>query len=160
MNYKYYQSDMESLNNEVTNRGIRVTKVLSAPLALVWNAWTKAEQIANWWGPDGFTNTIHTMEVMPDGEWRLTMHGPDGKTYPNRSKFLEIVHQKKIIFEHFNPNYVATIIFTSEGDQTLIDWSMVFETTQLFETVVKVFKADEGLYQNVEKLENYLKRTV
>jgi hypothetical protein len=33
---------------------------------------------------------------------------------------------------------------------------MLFETTELFETVVKVFKADEGLKQNVEKLTVYL----
>ena len=39
-------------------------------------------------------------------------------------------------------------------------WAMVFETTELFETVVKVFKADEGLHQNVEKLENYLKQKI
>lgn len=149
---------MESLNNEVTNRRIHVTKVLSAPLALVWGAWTKAEQIAVWWGPDGFTNTIHTMSVEQNGEWRLTMHGPDGKTYPNRSKFLEVVDQKKIVFEHFNPNYIATIIFEPQGKETLLHWSVVFETPELFETVVKVFKADEGLHQNVEKLEKYLKQ--
>lgn len=149
---------MESLTSEITNQGIRVTKVLSAPLPLVWDAWTKAEQIARWWGPDGFTSTIHTMEIVPEGEWRLTMHGPDGKTFPNKSKFLTIDHHEKIVFEHFNPNYVATVFFKAQGGQTLIDWSMVFETSELFETVVKVFKADEGLCQNVEKLENYLKK--
>jgi hypothetical protein len=33
-----------------------------------------------------------------------------------------------------------------------MEWTVLFETTELFETVVKVFKADEGLNQNVEKL--------
>lgn len=33
---------------------------------------------------------------------------------------------------------------------------MLFESTELFETVVKVFKADEGLTQNVSKLGKYL----
>lgn len=148
---------METLNPEVARREIKVTKVLAAPLSLVWDAWTSAEQIAVWWGPNGFTNTIHTMNVQPDGEWRLTMQGPDGKTYPNKSKFLEVVYLKKIVFEHYNPNYLATILFTSVGKETLIEWSMIFETPELFETVVRVFKADEGLQQNVDKLENYLK---
>lgn len=35
-------------------------------------------------------------------------------------------------------------------------WTIVFETIELFETVVKVFKADEGLQQNAEKPEAYL----
>jgi len=131
--------------------------MLSAPIDTVWQVWTSPEHIANWWGPDGFTNTIHTMDIRPGGEWRLTMHGPDGKRFPNKSEFVEIIQKEKIVFQHFNPNYLATIIFTPAGNETLMEWTMVFETTELFETVVKVFKADEGLKQNAEKLENYLK---
>jgi hypothetical protein len=29
-----------------------------------------------------------------------------------------------------------------------MEWTMLFKTTELFETVVEVFKADEGLKQN------------
>lgn len=97
---------------------------------------------------------------MAGGEWRLTMHGPDGKRYPNKSVFIEIVPFKKIVFQHFNPNYVATIVFHPKEKETLMEWTMLFETTELFETVVKVFKADEGLNQNVEKLENYIKQKI
>lgn len=149
---------MEKLSTETTNRGIRVTKALPATIDVVWKVWTTPEHIAHWWGPTGFTNTIHKMDVTANGEWRLTMHGPDGKTYPNKSVFVEIVTHKKIVFEHFNPNYLATIVFEPIGKETLLDWTMTFETHELFETVVKVFKADEGLNQNVEKLVNYLKQ--
>ncbi len=62
------------------------------------------------------------------------------------------------MFQHFNPNYIATIVFESKEKETSMEWTMLFETTELFETVVKVFKADEGLDQNAEKLENYLKQ--
>jgi uncharacterized protein YndB with AHSA1/START domain len=98
------------------------------------------------------------MDLFPGGEWKLTMHGPDGKRYPNKSLFVEIVPFEKIVFQHFNPNYLATIMFTPDGKQTLLKWTMLFETEDLFETVVKVFKADEGLNQNVKKLENYLEQ--
>lgn len=37
---------------------------------------------------------------------------------------------------------------------------MVFETAEMFDIVVKTFKADEGLKQNVEKLEAYLAKLV
>lgn len=97
---------------------------------------------------------------MPGGEWRLTMHGNDGKNYPNRSMFVEIVPFKKIVFQHFNPNYLATIVFEPKEKETLMQRTMQFETTELFETVVKVFKADEGLSQNVEKLERYLEQKI
>ena len=149
---------MEQTKNDEANRSISITKELNAPIGFVWDVWTKPEEIANWWGPAGFTNTIHTMDVKAGGEWRLTMHGPDGRTYPNKSAFTEIVPFKKIVFQHFNPHYLATIVFEPKDETTLLDWNMVFETAELFETVVKVFKADDGLKQNVEKLEAYLEQ--
>lgn len=149
-----------AINSETASRELRITGTLHAPVELVWQVWTNPEHIASWWGPTGFTNTIHKMEVKPEGEWRLTMHGPDGKNYPNKSVFKEIVPLKKIVFQHFNPGYIATIIFEPKEKQTFLDWTMVFETAELFETVVKIFKADEGQKQNVEKLEAYLKKII
>ena len=102
---------MKKANNNTANREMHITRMLNAPIDLVWEVWTNPEHIANWWGPSGYTNTIHKMEVIAGGEWRLTMHGPDGKDYPNKSMFIEIVPLKKIVFQHFNPNYIATIIF-------------------------------------------------
>ena len=151
---------MRKANNNTANREMHITRMLNAPIDLVWEVWTNPEHIANWWGPSGYTNTIHKMEVIKGGEWRLTMHGPDGKDYPNKSMFIEIVPLKKIVFQHFNPNYIATIIFEPKEKETLLEWAMLFETIELFETVIKVFKADEGLHQNVEKLENYLKQKI
>ena len=147
---------VKTANDNVANRELRITKMLNAPVELVWEVWTNPEHIANWWGPNGFTSTIHTMDVSEGGEWRLTMHGPDGKNYPNKSIFVEIVQRKKIVFQHFNPDYIATIVFAPEEKKTLVEWTMLFETTELIETVVKVFKADEGLKQNVEKLTVYI----
>lgn len=144
--------------SSAANRSINIHKLLAARVDAVWDVWVKPGHIANWWGPEGFTNTIHKMEVVPRGEWHLTMHGPNGKRFPNRSVFIEIIPLNKIVFQHFNPHYLATIIFESKGNETLLDWTMAFETPELFETVVKVFKADKGLEQNVEKLENYLKK--
>ncbi|MXV52648.1 polyketide cyclase [Pedobacter sp. HMF7647] len=149
---------MEQPKIAPTNKGISIKKTLNAAIDLVWEVWTNPGHIANWWGPTGFTSTIHKMEVIAGGEWRLTMHGADGKKYPNRSVFKEIILFEKIVFDHFNPNYVATIVFTSKENETLIEWTMEFETAELFETVVKVFKADEGLNQSVEKLEGYLSK--
>lgn len=151
---------MKETNNDTAVRSMRVTKILSAPIGQVWEVWTKPEHIAAWWGPNGFTNTIHKMDVAAGGEWRMTMLGPDGKTYLNKSMFVEIVPHKKIVFQHFNPNYMATIIFEPTEKETFMEWTMLFETIELFETVVNVFKADEGLNQNVEKLETYLKQKI
>ena len=140
------------------DREMRMTRTFKAPIDLMWEVWTNPEHIVNWWGPDGFTNTIHKMDFQEGGEWRMTMHGPDGTNFPNRSIFREIIPLKKIVFEHFNPHFITTVIFESEDEETQIDWSLLFDTAEMRETVIKAHKADEGQKQNLEKLEKYLSK--
>ena len=148
---------MEKRSNETSDRELIITRTLKAPIDLVWEVWTNPEHIANWWGPNGFTNTITTMDVTPGGKWNLVMHGPDGKDYKNESVFKEVILHEKIVYEHVSyPKFIATINFHEQGDETAITWHMLFETREQFVNVVKTFKADEGLKQNIEKIEVYL----
>lgn len=148
---------MESNQNDIKNRSLRVTRLLDAPVELVWEVWTRPEHIANWWGPNGFTNTITKMDITPGGEWDLVMHGPDGTDYKNKSIFTEVIPLKKLAYEHAStPKFVATIDFEVQGDQTFLQWHMLFESAEQLIQVVKTFKADEGLKQNVDKLVVYL----
>jgi len=147
---------MENKSN-THDREISISRKLNAPVELVWEVWTKPEHIANWWGPNGFTNTIAKMEMAPGGEWDLVMHGPDGTDYKNKSIFKEIIPCKKIVYEHVSaPRFVATIDFEEQGEQTLINWHMLFESAEEFIQVVKAYGAVEGLKQNIEKLNVYL----
>jgi uncharacterized protein YndB with AHSA1/START domain len=148
---------MENKKIITHDRGLTISGKLNAPVALVWEVWTQPEHNASWWGPEGFTNTITKMEVAPGGEWDLVMHGPDGTDYKNRSMFKEIIPFKKIVYEHVSgPKYTATIDFEDQGEQTLLTWQVLFETAEQYIQVVKTFKADEGLKQNIERFDAYL----
>lgn len=138
------------------SREMRTTRTFEAPIELLWEVWANPGHIVNWWGPSGFTNTIHKMDLQEGGEWKLTMHGPDGTNFPNRSIFMEIIPFKKIVFEHFNPHFITTVLFEAKGPETLIDWSALFDTAEMREIIVKAHKADEGQEQNLDKLGKYL----
>lgn len=86
--------------------------------------------------------------------WKI-MHGPDG-TDKNKSIFKEVIPKKKIVYEHVSPKFTATVNFEEQGETTLLTWHMLFETAAEFIQVVKTFKADEGLKQNIDKLNAYL----
>jgi PhnB protein len=151
---------MEEKNN-TADRELIISRLLNAPIDLVWEVWTNAEHIKNWWGPNGFTNTISTMDMKKGGEWNLIMHGPDGTDYKNKSVFKEIVKHKKIVYEHVSgPKFLATIEFESQGEKTFLKWHMLFQSKEEFIQTVKTFKADEGLRQNVEKLNHYLQTRI
>ena len=140
------------------DKELTITRVLNAPIDLVWKVWTDPDHIKNWWGPNGFTNTIFEMDVKPGGNWEFIMHGPDGKDYKNKSIFKEIIKHKRIVYEHLTgPKFRATIEFTPQGRKTLLEWQMVFDTPEERDKTVKTFKADVGLKQNIFKLEGYLK---
>lgn len=145
------------MENNIKDRELLVTRMLNAPIDLIWEAWTKPEHVAQWWGPNGFTNTITAMDMKPGGEWNLVMHGPDGIDYKNKSIFKEIILLKKIVYEHVStPKFTTTIEFEEQGDTTFLNWHMLFETKEQLIQVLKTFKADEGLKQNIEKLQVYL----
>jgi uncharacterized glyoxalase superfamily protein PhnB/uncharacterized protein YndB with AHSA1/START domain len=147
---------METMTNTI-DREIKLSRLLNAPIELVWEVWTNPDHIKNWWGPNGFTNTIHLMDVKEGGEWSFTMHGPDATDYKNKSIFKEIIKHKKIVYEHISgPKFLATVEFEPKGNKTSVTWHMLFESREQFIQVVKTFKADEGLKQNIEKLDRYV----
>lgn len=53
------------------------SRELDAPVEVVYKAFADPFYLKNWWGPEGFTNTIHEFDLRTNGKWLLTMHGPD-----------------------------------------------------------------------------------
>ena len=79
------------------------------------------------------------------------------RTYPNRSIFKEIILYKKIVFEHFNPHFITTVLFECKGEETHIG-TLLFYTAEICEIITKAHRADEGQKQNIERLEKYLSK--
>jgi uncharacterized protein YndB with AHSA1/START domain len=148
----------QSLIEYPSDREMVLTRSLDAPVKMVWDAYTKPEQVALWWGPKGFTNTIHEMVVKPGGLWRLTMHGPDGKDYPNRIEFIEVVEQKRLVYHHGddkNPRkFHVTTDFIAEGSQTKIVNRMRFPTAAECAAIKKF--AIEGYHSTTDRLIEHL----
>jgi uncharacterized glyoxalase superfamily protein PhnB/uncharacterized protein YndB with AHSA1/START domain len=152
---------MAKKGSDTSDREIKISRVFDAPVELVWEVWTDPEHLKKWWGPNGFTNTISQMDIKENGKWNLIMHGPDGTDYKNESVFKEIVPLKKLVYEHLSgPRFTATIEFEAQKNKTLISWHMLFETKEVFIQTVKTFKADEGLRQNIDKLQHYLETQI
>ena len=150
------RSEAAPANEERTISG---TRVIDAPRDLVWLMFERPEHIAKWWGPNGFTNTIHEMNFRPGGDWRFTMHGPDGRDYKNHDRFREIVKPEKIVLDHIStPHFQMTITLEDLGGRTRVRWVGLFDTVEERDHTVKVFNALEGLKENLQKLEAYVSR--
>jgi uncharacterized protein YndB with AHSA1/START domain len=127
------------------------SRLIEAGPAEVFAAMSDASRVARWWGPDGFTNTIHTFEFEPGGAWRLTMHGPDGNDYPNESRFTRIVPDQVFEIEHFSGHhFILTLELQAQGAGTLVSWRQTFDTVEHYAALAQfVAVANE---QNLQRL--------
>lgn len=144
----------------VVGKEIIGIKTFEAPRELVWSAWTDPKQVAIWWGPNGFTNTIHEMSVTPGGIWRFTMHGPDGVDYPNRVEFIEVVKPEKLVYDHgddSNPKQFHVIVrFEEEGSKTKLTMRTIFSSEEDIKKVADY--ALDGLKETLGRLREFLEK--
>jgi len=142
--------------SETAEREISITRILNAPKELVFEVWTDPKHIPEWWGPNGFTTTIHEMDLRVGGKWRHTMHGPDGKDYPNEATFTEIVKPDLIKFSHALPKFDVTVTFEAVGNKTKLTMTNVFETAEIRNLVAEKYGAVEGQVQTINHFEELL----
>jgi uncharacterized protein YndB with AHSA1/START domain len=150
---------IERSSSATADREIATTRVFDAPRDLVFDAWTDPQHVAQWWGPNGFTTTTHSMDVRPGGEWIFIMHGPDGTDYKNHIVYREVVRPERLVYDHVSgPLFHATVIFEAVGEKTRIRMQMLFETAELRNQVAEKFGAVEGLNQTLNHLEEHVKK--
>lgn len=128
---------------------IRITRIYDAPVQAVWDAWTDPEQVAQWWGPRGFTLTTHGKDLKPGGSWSYTMHGPDGVDYPNKTQYLEVEKYAKLVYDHGGNDdrpalFRVTVLFSEIRNKTKMEMSMSLPTPEAAEETRKFIKAAGG----------------
>lgn len=115
----------------------------------------RIKHVAEWWGPNGFTTTIHEMDVRPGGVWRFTMHGPDGVDYKNKIVFIEIAKPARIVYDHVSgPKFQVTATFDEQDGKTRITFRMLFESSAAYEAIRAY--ASEANEQNFNRLQAQL----
>lgn len=151
---------VESDALDAADRELRAVREFKAPLELVWKVWTDPEHIDHWWGPEGFSTTTHEMNVTEGGIWRQTMHGPDGRDYPNVIRYTTVKPRELIEYTHGEPGnldmFRTSVRFTATENGTHIEMRMLFPTAEDLERTIREAGADEGLKSTFNSLEAYL----
>jgi uncharacterized protein YndB with AHSA1/START domain len=136
---------------------LKFTRVLRAPRTLVWRCHTEPERLAKWWGPQGFTITIHEIDVRPGGVWRLTLHGPDGRDYPNKIVYRELVEPQLLDYDHGDFEHVRFHVrteFLEHGEDTKLVSRMTFASQAQRDATAKY--AVDGHASTMQRLDDLL----
>jgi uncharacterized protein YndB with AHSA1/START domain len=150
--------EMMEYEKEVT-----IERLIYAPRALVFKAWIDAKQLAQWWGPTGFSNPVCEFDARPGGTLRIDMRAPDGTVYPMTGVVREIVIPERLVFTSValnkdgNPMFenLNIVTFTDQGNKTgLSVTAKVVKTTA--EGLPYISGMDEGWMQSIDRVESYV----
>jgi uncharacterized protein YndB with AHSA1/START domain len=104
---------------------LRMTRVLPAPRADVWNAMTDPGELAKWWGPKGFTTPSLDFRPQVGESYRIAMQPPEGEPFHLRGEFRTVDPPTRLsytfIWDPPDPDdreTLATLVLEDRGDQT------------------------------------------
>ncbi len=139
------------------NREILSSRIINSPVEMVYQAFENPNHLKNWWGPEGFTNTIHEFDLRVGGNWILTMHGPEKGNYENSSVFKTVLPNKLISWERKSqPLFDMEIAFEKlEENKTQISFKMIFSTAEECEKMRKFVEPKNE--ENFNRLEREIK---
>lgn len=145
-----------------SDREILIVREYDAVPERVWAAWTDPQQLARWYGPDGFRITTHAWDLRPGGVWRFTMHGPDGADYPNWIRYKDIAPPRRLAYDHGGSKPDAAdfegfvTIEPLPGGRTRLSLRSVFPSKEARDHVVREYHAIEGGKQTLARLAEHL----
>ncbi len=105
------------------DRVLVITRLLAAPLALVFQAWTDPERMMRWYAPEGLETPYAEADLCVGGRFRVLMREADGKEHDVSGEYREIVQNRKLVFTWSwvrSPEDISlvTVELEPEGDGT------------------------------------------
>ena len=73
-------------------------RVIDVPPHLVWEAWTRPEQVVKWFTPAPWTTIACEIDLRPGGMFRTVMRSPEGQDHPNVGCYLEVVPNERLVW--------------------------------------------------------------
>jgi uncharacterized protein YndB with AHSA1/START domain len=79
------------------SRDLVLERIIDAPPARVWAAWTTAEQVARWFTPAPWTTRCE-IDLRPGGRFVTAMRSPEGDEATYVGCYLEIVEPERLVW--------------------------------------------------------------
>lgn len=160
----------------VKKEDLVVTRIIDAPVEVVWKAWTEAEHVRHWWGPKDYTSPSCKIDLRVGGKYVFAMQAPTeqgGQVSYTSGVYQRIVPMELLEFTQglsdadgnpidpaqigmpadFPKQLHTTVTFRARGDMTELTITQTgWVPSQMF-----VF-ALAGTQQQTDKLSEYVGR--
>jgi uncharacterized protein YndB with AHSA1/START domain len=150
-----------------TSKEITLTRIVDAPNDLVFKAWTEAEHLRRWWGPDGFSVSAVTSDARQGGAFEIVMRGPDGSDFPMTGTYRVFDPPRTLVMDVTASGPDGTPALAAVTTLTLIDHGGKTEITVheradalIPEAVMMLAGMELGMLQSLRRLDDFLTGSV
>lgn len=145
---------------------LRVTRNFNAELQPVWQAWTDASVLDQWWAPKPYRAVTLEMDFREGGHWRYDMVGPQGDRHCCKVNYTSIkamasIHSTAMFCDEAgNENTAFPRMhwkqeFLSDGDLVTVNVEISFDSGEAMEQYLKM-GFQEGFTMGLANLDTYL----
>jgi uncharacterized protein YndB with AHSA1/START domain len=139
---------------------LRMRRVLPAPRERVFRAFTDPGELAEWWGPKGFTAPSIELDLRPGGTYRIAMQPPDGDLFYLSGEFREVDPPARLAYtfrwEDPDPDDRETVVTLSFED--LGESAEVMFTQRAFSTEGRRALHEQGWTDSLDRLQELMSR--
>lgn len=137
---------------------IEIVRVFHAPRTAVFDAWTKAEQIATWWDPRRQPLAACEVDLRPGGSFRFVPRGAAHSAYAFVGEYREISPPARLVFATPGPSRggetVGTIVFEERDGGTILTITMSCASRADRDALLKA-RVDKGTVDTLDNLHEY-----
>jgi uncharacterized protein YndB with AHSA1/START domain len=137
---------------------LHMKRVLPAPRERAFMACTEPEELAEWWGPKGFTARSIELDLRVGGNYRIAMQPPDGDFFYLFGEFREVDPPAQLaytfLYEDPDPDDQETVVTLSFGD--LGESTELVFTQRAFATEGRRALHEQGWTDSLDRLQELL----
>ncbi|MEM8811980.1 MAG: SRPBCC domain-containing protein [Pseudomonadota bacterium] len=106
---------------------LEIQRRLKARPEAVYDAWTRPDILARWWGPEGARIGDHSFDVTEGGSWRTVMVTSEGNEHTAVGTYRELTRPDRIVTTWAwedggipGEESLVTVTFEAVGSETLM----------------------------------------
>jgi uncharacterized protein YndB with AHSA1/START domain len=143
-----------------SDREIVMTRVFNAPRRLVFDAWTRPELVARWFGPRGWTMPVCEIDLRPGGGYRYVLRGPDGLEMGMQGVYRAIERPDRLVCTEVFDDWpdtetLNTAVLTEQDGKTTWTATILYPSTAARDAVIQSGMA-QGAGESMDRLAELL----
>jgi uncharacterized protein YndB with AHSA1/START domain len=139
---------------------VDIERVIDAPVADVYRAYTEADLIAKWLGPRGYDMNVTTFDLRDGGQWAFVHTDPAGESFAFHGSYHSVKPLESIVqtFEFEGaPGHVSLerVDFEDLGDKTTVRVHAVYQSVEDRDSMI-ASGMERGVAEGYERLQDLL----